>query len=94
MTRSKPSSAGWGATGGAPCESSAATCGTPYVEAARTHLPHAETVFDRFHIVQHLNDALDTVRREAWRAMSGRERPTFKRTRFLWLKNPWNLEAA
>jgi transposase len=26
--------------------------------------------------------------------MSGRERPAFKRTRFLWLKNPWNLELT
>ena len=66
----------------------------PYVEAVRTHLPQAEVVFDRFHVVQHLNHAVDTVRREAWRVMSGRERPAFKRTRFLWLKNPWNLEPA
>ena len=47
-----------------------------------------------FHIVRHLNRAVDTVRRQAWRAMRGPERPTFKRTHFLWLKNPWNLRPA
>jgi len=64
----------------------------PYVEAVHTHLPHAQLVFDRFHIVQHLNRAVDTVRRQAWRQLTGAERPSFKRTRWLWLKNPWNLK--
>ena len=63
-----------------------------YIDAVRASLPWAELVFDRFHIVQHLNRAVDTVRRRAWRAMTGPERPAFKRTRFLWLKNPWNLQ--
>jgi transposase len=64
----------------------------PYVEAVRAHLPQATLVFDRFHIVQHLNRAVDTVRRQAWRQLTGADRPAFKRTRWLWLKNPWNLK--
>lgn len=63
-----------------------------YVDAVREHLPEALLVFDRFHIVQHLNRAVDEVRRQAWRAMSGPEKAAFKRTRWLWLKNPWNLK--
>ena len=55
----------------------------PYVEAVHTHLPHAQLVFDRFHIVQHLNRAVDRVRRQAWRQLTGAERPTCKRTRWL-----------
>jgi len=55
----------------------------PYVEAVQTHLPHAQLVFDRFHIVQHLNRAVDRVRRQAWRQLTGAERPTCKRTRWL-----------
>jgi transposase len=65
-----------------------------YIEAVRQSVPHAEIVFDRFHIVQHLGRAVDTVRRQARGAMTGVERPVFKRTRFLWLKNPWNLKPA
>jgi transposase len=64
----------------------------PSVEAVRRHLPQATLVFDRFHIVQHLNRAVDTVRRQAWRQLAGTERPACKRTRWLWLKNPWNLK--
>jgi len=36
-----------------------------------TYLPRTELVFDRFYIVRHLNRTIATVRRQAWRAMSG-----------------------
>ena len=62
-----------------------------YLEAVRQHLAHAKIVFDRFHVVQHLNRAVDEVRREAWRRLSGPDKSAFKKTRWLWLKNPWNL---
>ena len=62
-----------------------------YLKAVRCHAPNAQVLFDRFHLVQHLNRALDEVRRQEWRRLSGREKTSFKRTRFLLLKNPWNL---
>jgi transposase len=62
-----------------------------YVEAVRERLPRARLVFDRFHVVQHLNRAVDEVRRECWHQLSGEQRSVFKKTRWLWLKNPWNL---
>jgi transposase len=62
-----------------------------YIDAARTHLPHAALVFDRFHLSQHLSRAVDEVRRQTWRQLQGAEKAEFKRTRFLWLKNPDNL---
>jgi transposase len=65
-----------------------------YLEAVRTHAAAAQIVFDRFHVVQHLNRALDDVRRALWRALRGEEKSAFKRTRWLWLKNPWNLTRA
>jgi transposase len=66
----------------------------PYLTAVRTHLPAAQVVFDRFHVVQHLNRAVDAVRRQTWRTLSGDAKTAFKRTRWLWLKNPWNLQPA
>jgi transposase len=42
--------------------------------------------------VEHLNRAVDEVRRQTWRALSGQAKTAFKRTRWLWLKNPWNLK--
>lgn len=62
-----------------------------YLKAVREKLPRALVVFDRFHVVQHLNRAVDDVRRQCWREMTGEEKSAFKRTRWLWLKNPWNL---
>jgi len=62
-----------------------------YVDAVRIHLPQATVVFDRFHLTQHLSRAVDDVRRQTWRQMAGRAKAEFKKTRFLWLKNPANL---
>jgi transposase len=62
-----------------------------YLKAVRNHAPNAQVLFDRFHLVQHLNRAVDEVRRSEMRRLSGREKTSFKRTRFLLLKNPWNL---
>ena len=62
-----------------------------YTDAIRESLPQATIVFDRFHVVQHLSRAVDDVRRETWRQLRGEERSAFKKTRWLWLKNPWNL---
>jgi transposase len=36
----------------------------PYVDAIKNRLPNALLVFDKFHIVRHLLDAVDTVRKE------------------------------
>jgi transposase len=63
----------------------------PYLNATEENLPQATIVFDRFHVVQHLNRAVDDVRRATWRELQGDEKKAFKRTRWLWLKNPWNL---
>jgi len=62
-----------------------------YLAAVREKLPRAIVIFDRFHVVRHLNYAVDEVRRESWRRLTGEEKSAFKRTRWLWLKNPWNL---
>ena len=62
-----------------------------YVNLVREHAPQAQILFDRFHIVKHLQEAVDEVRRSEMRRLMGREKVTFKSTRWLLLKNPWNL---
>ena len=64
-----------------------------YLKAVQLHAPDAQVLFDRFHLVQHLNRAVDEVRRSEMRRLSGREKTFFKRTRFLLLKNPGNLRT-
>lgn len=43
--------------------------------------------------MQHLNRAVDKVRRREMQRLIGKENTTFKPTRFLLLKNPWNLST-
>ena len=63
----------------------------PYAKLVRKHAVNAQILFDRFHIVKHLNEAVDGVRRELWRQLTSKEKVTVKGTRWLLLKNPWNL---
>jgi transposase len=64
-----------------------------YVNLVREHAPQAQILFDRFPIVKHLQEAVDEVRRSEMRRLTGQEKVTFKSTRWLLLKNPWNLTS-
>ena len=67
----------------------------PYIQSTRFHVPHADAkiVFDRFHIMKHLGDAVDRVRRREHRGLraDGDERLT--KTRYLWLTHPERLDT-
>ena len=63
----------------------------PYLKAVRTRAPQATVAFDRFHLVRHVSDAVDEVRRSLMRKLKSPFRALVKGTRFVLLKNPWNL---
>jgi transposase len=65
-----------------------------YAKLVRDHAVNAQILFDRFHIVKHLNEAVDAARRDLWRQLTTKERVSFKGTRWLLLKNPWNLSSG
>lgn len=63
-----------------------------YENAAKALLPNADVVFDRFHVSQHLNKAVDQTRRAEYRELSRknqREADELKGSRYLFL---WNFE--
>ncbi len=65
-----------------------------YISAVRASLPHAQIIFDRFHVQRLVSDALDETRRDEWRRLTGIDREEASRVKGLrWplLKNPWNL---
>jgi transposase len=64
-----------------------------YANLVRQHAPNAQILFDRFHIVKHLNEAVDGVRRAEMQRLTKKEKVLFKRSRWLLLKNPWNLNG-
>jgi transposase len=63
----------------------------PYARLVKYYAPPAQILFDRFHIVKHLHEAVEEVRRTEMRRLSQKEKVAFKRSRWLLLKNPWNL---
>ena len=76
------------------CEHIKAVCcdmWAPYVDAIKNRLPNALLVFDKFHIVRHLLDAVDTVRKEEAQKLKSEDPELLKKSRYIWLKNPWNL---
>jgi transposase len=64
-----------------------------YANLVRQHAPNAQILFDRLHIVKHLNEAVDGVRRAEMQRLTTKEKVLFKRSRWLLLKNPWNLNG-
>lgn len=64
----------------------------PYIDTIYEHVQEdVVVVFDKFHIVKHLNQAVDTVRKEEARELRKEHPDLLKKTRYLWLKNPENL---
>jgi transposase len=63
-----------------------------YIKAVTECSPHAQLVFDRFHVQRLAQDAVDEVRRDEVRAAATRdERKQLKGTRWSLLKSFWNL---
>jgi len=64
-----------------------------YIGACRKHVPEADSkmVFDRFHIMRHVLDAVDKVRKQEHKTLlkAGDER--LSRSKYLWLTNPQNM---
>ena len=62
-----------------------------YIDVIRERCGESVIVFDKFHIVRHLLEAVDKVRRMEIKAIGGVDVEALKGTRYIWLKNPWNL---
>jgi transposase len=85
--------AGLGAEGCQRIETVTIDLAAAYLKAVGAALPDAEIVFDRFHVQRLASDALDEVRRSLVRELASDPETAraVKRTRFVLLKNPWNL---
>lgn len=67
----------------------------PYLRVVAKKARHAIHVLDRFHIMVHLNKAIDEVRAQEARALKARGlAPILTRTRWLLLKRPANITDA
>ena len=63
----------------------------PFRLATQAHAPQAAILFDKFHIMRHLGEALDTVRKSEYARLSGRDRRYIKGQKYTLLSRRENL---
>jgi transposase len=63
----------------------------PFVASIREHLPNAAIVFDRFHVMMHVNSAVDETRRQEFFRQKGYRRAVMRGKRWLLLTRWRNL---
>jgi transposase len=65
----------------------------PYINSVMAHVPDAaeRIVFDRFHIMKHMGEALDTVRKGEHRQLRAQGLELLTGSKYLWLYSEENL---
>jgi transposase len=63
----------------------------PFRNATAAHAPQAAILFDKFHIMRHLGEALDKVRKAEYRRLSGKSRSFIKGQKYTLLSHRENL---
>jgi len=65
----------------------------PYAQATREHVPDYENklVYDKYHIMSHMSQAVDKVRRQESRSFQSAEVNPLKGSKYLWLYGGDNL---
>ena len=63
----------------------------PFRHSTQRHAPKADILFDKFHILSHLSDALDDVRRSEYKRVTGDQRTFIKGQRYVLLSRRENL---
>src|SRR3989338_1482669 len=65
----------------------------PYIKAIQEKCPNAQLIFDKFHVIKKVSEALDKVRKKEFAEADKDERIMMKHKRFVILKRKDNLET-
>lgn len=65
----------------------------PFRNATNQHAPQAAILFDKFHVMRHLGEALDSVRKAEYARLSGKERRFIKGQKYTLLSRHENLSV-
>lgn len=63
----------------------------PFRKSTEKHVPRAAILFDKFHVIRHLNEALDKVRKSEYARLSGKDRQFIKGQKYTLLSRKKNL---
>lgn len=66
----------------------------PFRKATNARAPQAAVLFDKFHIMRHLGDALDQVRKSEYKRLAGSERRYIKGQKYTLLSARANLDLG
>ena len=66
----------------------------PYIKAIKEQCPNVRLVFDKFHVVKKVNDALDTIRKKVFANAEPDERKNMKHKRFVILSREKKLDTV
>lgn len=59
-----------------------------------THAPQAAILFDKFHVIKHLGEALDKIRKSEYARLEGKPRTFIKGQKYTLLSHPQNLTGS
>lgn len=65
----------------------------PFRASARRNAPQAAILFDKFHVLRHLGEALDKVRKQEYARLDGTKRRFIKGQKYALLSHPQNLSG-
>jgi transposase len=63
-------------------------------KSTRKNVPQAAILYDKFHVMRHLGDALDKIRKMEYGRLSGKDRSYIKGQKYTLLSNRENSSAA
>lgn len=63
----------------------------PFEKSAKKNIPQASILYDKFHVMRHLGDALDEIRKQEYARLSGKNRRYIKGQKYILLSNRENL---
>jgi transposase len=66
----------------------------PFRNATNEHAPQAAILFDKFHVMRHLGEALDKVRKAEYARLSGKDRNFIKGQKYTLLSRRENLTTT
>ena len=65
----------------------------PFENATREHAPQAAILYDKFHVLRHLNEAMDKIRKSEYYRLSGDDRKFIKGQKYTLLSHRENLST-
>src|SRR4030042_4086697 len=65
----------------------------PFENATRKHAPKAAILYNKFHVLRQLNEAMNKIRKSEYYRLSGEDRKFIKGQKYTLLSHPENLST-